>query len=64
LIGIQDAGGNYIIELPTWSKTIYYAGAKIVYTHEDNEYRDTLDIIGNPTTAPLKVKVRFIKGES
>lgn len=49
--------GNYLINVPyVYSKTITYAGAKIIYKHQNVKYKDVLQIRG-PTNEALKVVV-------
>ena len=51
--------GNYLINVPhVFSKTITYAGAKIIYKHQKLKYKDVLEIRG-PTNEALKVVVGF-----
>ena len=51
--------GNYLINVPyVYTKTISYGGAKIVYKHPKDRYRDVLEISGS-TTETLKVVVLF-----
>lgn len=51
--------GNYLINVPhVLSKTITYAGAKIIYKHQKLKYKDVLEIRG-PTNEALKVVVGF-----
>ena len=55
--GIKDhLTGKYIISLPSWSRTVYYKGTKIEYSHNDNLYADEIKLDG-PTTEPLRVVV-------
>ena len=57
LIGIKDhLSGEYIIHLPTYSRTVYYNGTKIAYIRNGYEYADSLEIDG-PTNIPLRVVV-------
>ena len=57
LIGIKDhLSGQYIIHLPTYSRTVYYNGTKIAYIRNGYEYADYLEIDG-PTNIPLRVVV-------
>lgn len=54
LIGIKDhLTGQYIIHLPTYSRTVYYNGTKIAYIRNGYEYADSLEIDG-PTNIPLR----------
>lgn len=56
-VGIKDnVTGNYIINLPSWSRTVYYQGTQIRYTHEENMCDDSIELDG-PTTVPLRVVV-------
>ena len=56
-VGIKDnVTDNYIINLPSWSRTVYYQGTQIRYEHEDNKYDDSIELDG-PTKAPLRVVV-------
>ena len=56
-LGIQDVYGKYLINVPyVYSKTIIYAGAKIIYKHQSMKYKDVLEIRG-PTNEALKVVV-------
>ena len=58
-LGIQDVYGKYLINVPhAYSKTIKYAGAKIIYKHQSMKYKDVLEIRG-PTNEALKVVVGF-----
>lgn len=58
-LGIQDVYGNYLINVPyVYSKTITYAGAKIIYKHQSMRYKDVLEIRG-PTNEALRVVVGF-----
>lgn len=58
-LGIQDVYGSYLINVPyVYSKTITYAGAKIIYKHQNVKYKDVLQIHG-PTNEALKVVVWF-----
>ena len=51
--------GKYLINVPhAYSKTIKYAGAKIIYKHQSMKYKDVLEIRG-PTNEALKVVVGF-----
>ena len=56
--------GQYLISLPSWSTTVYKAGAKISYIHDDNKYRDELFISG-PLTEELElvvgIRYKFLK---
>ncbi|XP_048588788.1 A disintegrin and metalloproteinase with thrombospondin motifs 16 isoform X1 [Nematostella vectensis] len=52
VLGIKDASGSYLINLPTWSTTVEAAGTKVIYKHEDSVYQDTIDIPG-PTNEQL-----------
>ncbi|XP_020601543.1 neurogenic locus notch homolog protein 1-like isoform X6 [Orbicella faveolata] len=55
VIGIQDVYGKYLINVPyVYSKTITYAGAKIIYKHQSTKYKDVLEIRG-PTNEALRV---------
>ena len=57
LIGIKDhLSGQYIIHLPTYSRTVYYNGTKIAYIRNGYEYADSLAIDGL-TNIPLRVVV-------
>ena len=47
---------EYLINLPSWSKTIEAAGTTISYIHEDNKYQDRIYIPG-PTTREIKLVV-------
>ena len=44
--GIQNTEGEYMIQLPSWSRTIEAAGTTITYIHEDNRYADRIYIPG------------------
>ena len=55
--GIKDnSTGQYIISLPSWSRTVYYNGTRIEYSHDANLYADEIKLDG-PITAPLRVVV-------
>ena len=54
--GVKDNSDTYLIELPTWSKSVTAAGTKISLIHEANQFKDTLYVLG-PTTEPIKVVV-------
>ena len=56
----DDLTGQYIISLPSWSKTVYYKGTRIEYEHEDNKYDDLL-VVDGPTNIPLRVVVSKCK---
>ena len=58
LIGVQNTEGEYLINLPTWSKTIEAAGTTITYIHEDNRYADRIYIPG-PIQYELNLMVWF-----
>ena len=53
--------GEYMIGLPTWSKSVDVAGTTISYIHEDNKYQDRIYIPG-PITHPINLVVRFVYG--
>lgn len=58
-VGIQDVYGKYLINVPdVYSKTITYAGAKIIYKHQSTKYKDVLEIRG-PTNEALRVVVGY-----
>ena len=51
--------GKYLINVPNvYSKTITYAGAKIIYKHQNLKYKDVLEIRG-PTNEALRVVVGY-----
>lgn len=56
--GVKDPHtGEYIINLPSWSRTIYYNATKIEYEHKDNRYDDSIFVAG-PTKIPIEIVVR------
>ena len=51
--------GKYLINVPyVFSKTITYAGAKIIYRHKSMKYKDVLEIRG-PSNEALRVVVGY-----
>ena len=56
LLGIKNKDGKYIIEIPSYSRTVYAAGSRIRYYHEDNIDINTVYIPG-PTTDKLTIVV-------
>ena len=54
--GVRDKEGEYVISLPTYSRTVVFAGTKIVYTREQTQYNDKVKIEG-PTTAVIQIVV-------
>ncbi|XP_048588217.1 A disintegrin and metalloproteinase with thrombospondin motifs 18 isoform X2 [Nematostella vectensis] len=59
VLGIQNSDGVYLISLPSWSTTVYAAGTKIVYEHNENLYRDRI-LIEGPTTEKLLLKFVYV----
>ena len=56
--GVRDnQTGEYIISLPSWSRAVYYKGARIEYEHKQNIYDDSI-IVDGPTKVPLEIVVR------
>ncbi|XP_028401263.1 A disintegrin and metalloproteinase with thrombospondin motifs 18-like [Dendronephthya gigantea] len=55
MIGIQNIEGEYMIQPPSWSKTIEAAGTTITYIHEDNKYADRIYIPG-----PIKYELNLV----
>lgn len=54
-IGVKDhLTGQYIIRLPSRSRTVYYKGTKIQYIHTNKEESISLD---GPTNVPFRVVV-------
>lgn len=54
-IGIKDhLTGRYIINLPSWSRTVYYKGTRIQYVHNSNQDSIALD---GPTKVPFRIVV-------
>lgn len=51
--------GQYIINLPSWSRTVYYNGTKIEYSHAANQYADSI-VLDGPTKVPLRVVVSIL----
>jgi hypothetical protein len=58
-IGVQDLKGEYILKLPSWSKTVYKAGTRIKYIRKANLYNDEI-IIPGPVNQQLKLVVRVV----
>ncbi|XP_027060235.1 A disintegrin and metalloproteinase with thrombospondin motifs 1-like [Pocillopora damicornis] len=57
MLGVKDPHtGEYIINLPSWSRTVYYNGTKIEYEHKDNRYDDSIFVAG-PTKIPIEIVV-------
>ncbi|KAJ7351836.1 metalloendopeptidase [Desmophyllum pertusum] len=54
LLGIKNKDGKYIIEIPSYSRTVYAAGSRIRYYHEDDIDINTVYIPG-PTTDKLTI---------
>ena len=55
-LGIKDnLTGQYIINLPSRSRTVYYKGTRIEYVHNNNQDSIALD---GPTKVPFRVLVR------
>ena len=54
--GVRDKEGEYVISLPTYSRTVVFAGTAIVYTREQTQYNDKVKIEG-PTTAVIQIVV-------
>ncbi|XP_068687209.1 A disintegrin and metalloproteinase with thrombospondin motifs 6-like isoform X1 [Montipora foliosa] len=59
LLGVKNWEGNYIIRIPSWSRTVFTAGTKVHYYHESAIYLDKVYIPG-PTTKNLTIV--FIPG--
>lgn len=57
--GIKDKDGKYVIPIPRWSRTVYAAGTKVHYYHEENIDINTVYIPG-PTTEKLTIVVRDV----
>lgn len=55
-IGIQNIKGEYLINLPSWSRTVYKAGTKIQYIRKSGPDNDEI-IIPGPVNQPLKLVV-------
>ena len=56
-IGIKDhLTGQYIIRPPSWSRAVYHKGTRIEYSHNANQYADSITVDG-PTKVPLRVVV-------
>ena len=57
--GIKDnITGEYVIHLPSWSRTVNYHGTTIEYKHEANAHADSI-VLDGPTKVPLRVLVRI-----
>lgn len=59
-LGIQDKDGKYLINLPAWTRSVYKAGTRITYIHNENQYNDEI-IIPGPATEELRLVVRLKK---
>ncbi|XP_028401265.1 A disintegrin and metalloproteinase with thrombospondin motifs 6-like isoform X2 [Dendronephthya gigantea] len=63
MIGIQDMNGEYIIKLPSWTKTTERSGMKITYVRRSNTYQDEI-IIPGLVTEDLKLVFVHIRGRN
>ncbi|KAL9986867.1 hypothetical protein ACROYT_G001075 [Oculina patagonica] len=57
MLGIKDhLTGQFIIKLPSGSKTVYYKGTRIEYRHSGRRSVDSI-VVDGPTKVPLRLLV-------